>query len=155
MTSEDSTVAHRFDRERWQADLLAFKDEPMFWALMKYNMAQDRHLDASGNLISSHIQGSRKHAPVVDIDVPVRLVPSTTPGHTHLYIDIPMKRWRMMIMLFGLYVGGVLEMGSFWWSLRRGATFVRTPDHPKTASESMKYTYGMFFKLRKGTDGTG
>ena len=136
-------------RERWQADLLAFKDEPMILSLVKYNMAKDRHPDVSGNLVSSHIHGSKLHAPVIDIDVPVRLIPSTTPGHTHLYIDVPMSRVRMMVLLWALKVAGVLEMGSFWWSLRRGATFVRVPDHPKTEDESMKYTYGMFFKLRQ------
>lgn len=147
--TEDSTAAHRFERQRWQADLLAFKDEPLIAALALYDMGADRWPDPAGNLVSSHIVGSKKHAPVLDIDVPVRLVPSTSPGHTHLYVDIPMPRWRMMFMLFGLYCAGVLEMGNFWWSFRRGATFVRTQDVQKTEAESGKYTYGMFLKLKE------
>jgi len=149
MTSEDSTVAHRFDRERWQADRLVFKDEPLFLALLKYDMKADRHPDDSGNLVSSFIKGSKKHAPVLDIDVPVRLVPSTTPGHSHLYVDVPMSRFRMLVLVWAMYFAGILEMGNWWWTLRRGGTFVRIPEVQKTEAESVKYTYGMFFKLRK------
>ena len=34
--------------------------------------------------------GSRaQHYPVLDLDLPAVLVPSSTPGHSHLYIDLP------------------------------------------------------------------
>lgn len=79
----------------------------------------------------------------------MRLVPSTTDGHYHLYIDRPMHWYQFVLLLWALRLCYVIEMGCFWWSLRRGATFVRVPDHPKTEDESMKYTYGMFFKLRQ------
>jgi hypothetical protein len=78
----------------------------------------------------------------------MRIVPSTTPGHYHFYIDRPMRRSTMLLLLWALRLCFVIEMGNFWWSLRRGATFVRTPYVRKTEAESTKYTYGMFFKLR-------
>lgn len=63
-----------------------------------------------------------------------------------------MPRRSMLLLLWALYLTGVIEPGNFWWSLRRGGTFVRRPDVPKTEAESMKYSYGMFFKLRdRGT----
>lgn len=136
-------------RISWRADLLSFKDEPMFLSLIKYDMASDRQRDPTGSLTSSYVSGNKLHAPVLDIDVPMRLIKSSTQGHTHLYIDVLMPRWKMMIMIFGMMIAGVVEPGFFWWSLRRGGTFVRKPYVTKTPDESMKYTYGMFFKLRE------
>lgn len=135
-------------RTRWHADLLSFTDEPMALSLIKYKMSEDRVPDPDGELMSSYIAGSKKHAPVLDIDIPMRLIPSTTPGHSHLYIDLPMSRTKMMFMLWALKLAGVIEMGFFWWCLRRGGTFVRIPSVRKTEAESMKYTYGMFLKMR-------
>lgn len=34
------------------------------------------------------LKGQRKHTILLDLDVPAKLVPSTTEGHSHLYIDI-------------------------------------------------------------------
>lgn len=127
---------------------MAFVDEPMFLSLARYDLHKDRTPDVDGQLVSSYLDGSSLHAPVLDIDVPIRLIPSSTDGHSHLYIDVPMHRITMFVMLGGLMVAGVVEPGFFWWSLRRGGCFVRRPGVVKTEDESMKYTYGMFFKLR-------
>lgn len=136
------------ERVSWRADLLAFKDEPMFLALLKYDMDADRQPDPDGQLTSSFLHGSKLHAPVLDIDIPIRVIPSTTSGNCHLYIDKPMPRWKMLLMLWAMMIAGVVEPGNFWWSLRRGGTFVRKPLVAKTGAESMKYSYGMFFKLK-------
>ena len=85
---------------------------------------------------------------MLDIDVNHIYVESTTPGHAHLYLP-PMKRWRMFIMLWGLRVAGVIEQGNFWWAIRRGGTFVRKPGIRKTDSEQLRYSYGMFFKIKE------
>jgi hypothetical protein len=44
------------------------------------------HGDAQ--VVSSEIYDTDRHAPVLDIDVPAYLVPSSTPGHSHLYIYV-------------------------------------------------------------------
>lgn len=67
------------------------------------------------------------HAPVLDIDVPHELVPSTTPGHAHLYIDVPMSWWRYKRLLKALAKAGVVEKGFVDASIRRGHTDVRVP----------------------------
>jgi len=90
------------------------------------------------------------HGPILDLDFPHRYVPSTTPGHGHLYLNQPIRRWRQIVLLWGLYIGKVIEPGFFWWSLRRGGTFVRRPGVQKTEDErAVEFTYGMFFKRRK------
>lgn len=114
-------------RKRWSGHRLGHvADEPLAVSLLRYRADRDREpCDGDGaNLVSSHLPDGR-HAPVIDLDVPHSYAPSSTPGHAHLYLDVPMPRWRMWALLAGLRASGVIEPGFFWWSLRRGGTFVR------------------------------
>ncbi len=138
-------------RRRWFVDHLDIRDEPMILSLLKYRQIQDRRLSREkANVVSSHIAGSKLHAPIIDLDFPHRYIPSSTEGHGHLYIDVPMTRWRMFWLLRALYKAGVIEKGHYLWSLRRGGTFVRLPEVSKTPEEAaFVYTYGMFRKLKE------
>lgn len=143
-------MPEKFKRVLWYSDLTPGKDEPLALSLIKYRKKQDRWpISAShANLTSSHIYGTKLHAPILDLDSDHFYVESTTSGHGHLYLP-PMRRAKMFFILFALYVGGVIEMGNFWWSLRRGATFARIPGTVKPPEEHLEYSYGMFFKMRK------
>lgn len=90
------------------------------------NAARKAVDEAEANLIASRCADGR-HMPVIDLDVPHHLVPSTTPGHGHLYIDVKTSWPRYVVMLFSLRLCGVIEKGHLWWSIRLGATFVRKP----------------------------
>lgn len=141
------------ERVLWYSDLRPGDDEPLALSLIRYRMDADRWRVADGheheaNLVSSHLRGSKLHAPILDLDGEHLYVESTTEGHGHLYLP-PMRRWKMFFILFALCVGGVIEMGNFWWSLRRGGTFVRRPGTRKPESEQLRYSYGMFFRLGK------
>lgn len=87
-----------------------------------------REVDTSGeaNLVSSKCEDGF-HRPIIDLDVPHRLVPSSTEGHSHLYIDVPMRFWRYALLLAALRLAGVIEKGYFAWSIRRRASFARLP----------------------------
>lgn len=79
------------------------------------------------NLIGSRLGVSGLHAPVLDLDFPARLVPSTTEGHFHLYLDVAMT-WRTYHdLLLALGRAGVLEPNYVAASLARRQTFVRKP----------------------------
>lgn len=67
------------------------------------------------------------HMPVLDIDVPHHYEPSTTPGHGHLYIDVPVEWPEYAVILRALGDAGILEPGYVGASLDRRATFVRLP----------------------------
>lgn len=67
------------------------------------------------------------HKPVIDIDIPVRLIPSTTPGHSHLYIDHPISWDIYENLLIALTQAGVVEEGYLRAAMQRGETFVRLP----------------------------
>lgn len=89
---------------------------------------------ADANVITSEVAATagfpehlRAHKLVIDLDVPATLVPSTTPGHSHLYIDHPMT-WRTYLdVLRALARAGIVEEGYVGASEARGYTAVRLP----------------------------
>ena len=84
------------------------------------------------NLISSLVQGMEpgkdaEHYPVLDLDFPAHLVPSSTEGHCHLYIDARLtdeQMWRLCDVLADV---GILEPGYVGACKSRGYTSVRLP----------------------------
>lgn len=80
------------------------------------------------NLVTSIMRHDRKrHVPVLDIDVPHLLVDSSTPGHSHLYIDVPMSWWRYRMLLRQLAKCGIIEKGYYKASVGRKHTSARLP----------------------------
>jgi hypothetical protein len=93
---------------------------------------------AQANLISSVVGpdfayealgglAPKMHMPVIDIDLPCTLVPSTTEGHFHLYIDKEVSWSDYCRLLSAMVDCGIVEEGYYAAALRRGATFVRMP----------------------------
>jgi hypothetical protein len=87
------------------------------------------------NIVTSRLidggpsSGPVRHAVVLDIDHPTWLVKSTTPGHFHLYIDVPggVPHNIYMNLLNMLLAAGVIEPGYAKASQKRGFTSVRLP----------------------------
>jgi len=79
------------------------------------------------NLIASEtLKGT--HAPVIDLDFPVRLLESKTPGHFHLYLDVELSYEDHFKLLKTLADIGLVEQGYYEASLNKGASFVRTQE---------------------------
>lgn len=95
-------------------------------ALLSDNEERRQVDPVEANLIASRCADGR-HMPVIDLDVPHYVIPSTTPGHGHLYIDVKTSWPRYIVLLLSLRLCGVIEKGHLWWSVKRGATFVRKP----------------------------
>lgn len=70
---------------------------------------------------------TRKHMPVIDIDVKAFLIPSTTLGHSHLYIDHEVEWEDYIAMLKAMAKCGIVEPGYVSASEARGYTAVRLP----------------------------
>lgn len=68
------------------------------------------------------------HKVVIDLDHDARLVPSSTPGHHHLFIDKPMRWDQLVRLLCVLAEVGLVEPGYVSASIERGHTSVRLPD---------------------------
>lgn len=67
------------------------------------------------------------HALVIDIDHASWLMPSTTPGHYHLYVDVSIEDQKLWPMLQAMADAGVVEQGYVSASKERGFTSVRLP----------------------------
>lgn len=67
------------------------------------------------------------HAPVLDIDFPAFVVPSSTPGHFHLYLDKPIEWDAYEALLKALCRAGVLSFHYTEHSIQREQTVVRMP----------------------------
>lgn len=82
------------------------------------------------NLVSSLTEDG-KHMPVIDIDLPVRVEPSTTEGHYHLYIDKELTSGQYDRLLWAMEVAGIIEKGFYNAWQARGMTMVRKPGEKK------------------------
>lgn len=91
-------------------------------------------LKEDANLISS-LTADGLHMPAIDIDLPCRLVESTTPGHFHLFIDHKLEADAYWKLLKALVDAGIVERGFYELSEARGASFLRT--HRKGEREGM------------------
>lgn len=82
----------------------------------------------NANLITSAIASNiLTHKVVLDLDLPAKLIPSTTPDHYHLYIDHAMP-WENYLKLLKVMVEcGLVEEGYVGAAERRGYTGVRLP----------------------------
>lgn len=90
------------------------------------------------NLISS-LCGQGIHKPVLDFDFPCRLIPSSTEGNFHLYIDRPIAWDTYEKLLLALKEANLLQPGFVKNSVERKATFVRPPwvkKKPKPTKET-------------------
>lgn len=80
------------------------------------------------DVISSEVgAGGEAHAPCIDLDIPARLIESSTPGHSHLYIDVEMTWDQYRAILTALADAGVIEQGYLRASLLRKGTHLRLP----------------------------
>jgi hypothetical protein len=68
-----------------------------------------------------------KHLPVFDLDCRHSYIPSTTPGHGHLFLDVSLTQEEFEKLLKVLAEVGILDHGYVNASLRRGYSAVRLP----------------------------
>lgn len=80
------------------------------------------------NLVCSDI-GDGMHLPCLDIDFAARLVPSSTPGHFHLYLDgmAPLTWPQYDKLLAALTEAGIISEGYYNHSQDRQMTCLRRP----------------------------
>lgn len=95
-------------------------DSPPLVALNQANIVTSEGADDS-------LMGARYHLPVLDVDVPCVLVPSTQPGHWHLYIDQAVEEGAYFAMLDALADAGIVQTPWVTASKNRGYSAVRLP----------------------------
>ena len=88
----------------------------------------------TAELICSDVGGDR-HMPVIDLDLPCRLLPSGTPGHHHLYIDQAVTFEQYVAILVTMADAGLVQWGFVNTTRERGFGAVRHPDRPKAQTQ--------------------
>lgn len=84
--------------------------------------------EALSTLVSSNsVADPDTHYPIIDLDLPCRLVPSSTSGHFHLYIDAPVGRKRYRELLEALCNADLISEGIILQFDRLNGTFARQP----------------------------
>ncbi len=85
------------------------------------------------NLVASLCENG-KHMPVIDFDFPARLVPSSTQGNHHLYIDVEMEWDKYAALLVALRDSGLVQKGFVNSSIERKMSMCR-PEWVKKAGD--------------------
>ena len=101
----------------------------------EYEVGTDREAASldDANVVSSEFKPetflAKRHVVAIDLDVPAYLIPSSTVGHSHLYIDVPNGiAWEdYSALLDALAKCGVIENGYREVSQKRGHTDLRLP----------------------------
>lgn len=75
----------------------------------------------------SDLKFSDLHWPVLDLDMPCHLIPSTHEGHFHLVIEHPMSWEQYVKLLKALRDASLLEPWFVNKSIERGYTAIRRP----------------------------
>lgn len=79
-----------------------------------------------GNILSSKLENGN-HAPVLDLDFPCQLIPSSTPGHFHLAMDIEVEPEAYWKLIDALEEAKIIQTGYKAASRHRGFTAIRLP----------------------------
>lgn len=126
------------------------------WRLV-YDPNNDRRKEVDSiekaNAISSRVDTGRYvHMPAIDIDHPCRLVRSSTPGHHHLYVDVPMAWWRYRLLLWAMVRAGIVEPGYYRCAVARRATYLRAPGHFKEGTDLRQREVVSLLQMRDDLD---
>jgi hypothetical protein len=95
-------------------------------------------LDLATVVTSEVADSPGDHRPVIDLDFPAKLVPSSTEGHFHLYLDHRITWAKYEALLKALADADVIEPGYAASSIRRGYSAVRLPWVTKPADATTK-----------------
>lgn len=109
---------------------------------------------SKANLITSkaaEIDGIQYHYPILDIDYEAKLIPSTSPGHYHLYLDKAVTWESYNRLLTALAECGIIQAGFANASKQRGYSAVRLPhvkkQEKKKAEDMSQFSLKSFQQL--------
>jgi hypothetical protein len=120
--------------------LYAIRTEPAYDGDGEVVGVIKNHIEVPGHeatLASSELEDSPgMHAPCIDLDLSAWLLPSSTPGHSHLYIDAEVPWEKYAALLRALADAGLVEEGYAEASIKCGASFVRRPGVTKKVMDA-------------------
>lgn len=100
-------------------------------------------VDKATVAISMSSEQPERHKLVIDLDLPAKLIESTTPGHYHLYVDKLIPTDKYFALLKALANAGLIEPGYLGASEARGYTAVRLPWVKKKVRDNAEAQSGL------------
>lgn len=97
--------------------------------------SDDEHANLVGSLTNRGL-----HMPLLDIDYDAQLIPSTHPGHFHLYLNKAIKWDVYKKFLEAAAEAGIIQKGYAEWSLARSQSFLRRPGVKKESVPTAEET---------------
>lgn len=92
-----------------------------------------------GNLLTSYVYsdntGVAYHKPVFDLDIQHSYIPSSSPGHGHLLLDVPLTEDDYETLLGVLVAMGILGKGSLYQFRARRMSTIRKPGLMKSGEQ--------------------
>lgn len=125
-----------FKRRLWTVTKWAYTGQGESYEAGEFRVPEnDLEADAIGSLIENKPSEPELHAPVLDFDFPCELLPSSTYGNNHLYINTPMS-WENYEKLLGtLCEVGLIQEGFYRAAIKNKQTIVRKPGTHKDPPE--------------------
>lgn len=123
--AETTRTVSAYDRELASANLTIEDYEGRLERVVVEDLTEANVFSSA--LIDEDGQRTGFHTIAIDIDHPVRLRETDTPGHYHLMIDVPMPWEQYLGVLSALTEAGVVEEGYYRASEEREATYLRLP----------------------------
>jgi hypothetical protein len=94
-----------------------------------FDKNEQNELADRANLIGSrvYIGGEEYHIPMIDLDIDSARTESSTPGHSHLWLDKPLTKQQYQKLLNVLHELGIIQTGILNQFDRDGQTCLRVP----------------------------
>lgn len=109
----------------WTPEPLSANSEDDGYTQLHADMRPADHHTAT--IVTSRVEDSTMHMPLIDLDLPCMLLPSSQPGHFHLYIEKQMAWDKFVAILEALEDAGVVGPGYLKYTKKRGYATVRYP----------------------------
>ena len=100
---------------------------------------EDAGLYDANVITSEYLAGY--HYPIIDLDMDAALLPSSTPGHHHLYIDKLLSYDQLVRLLEVMVQVGIVQAGILEGVKKRGYATLRLP-HVKKCDDQPKVDNG-------------
>ena len=104
-----------------------FKEDRPYGGIKKKNVTEaDKEQGIEPNLFGSKVNNNI-HLPMFDIDYSAELIPSSTKGHFHLYLNRPITWYRYKKVLRAMWKAGLIEKGVYLGALHYKEVYLRKP----------------------------
>ena len=148
----DETPTFRIDGQPARA--VAIADLSTYDAASRIAGPADRISEI--NLVSSKSAADEDvdvHYPVIDLDIPAALVPSSTEGHSHLYLGVGMSWEKLGALLDALVAAEIVEPGyASVCKDKHECTYVRLPWVRKEEPKAPAHTIAIPSRRRQESD---